>query len=411
MKSATAVQSATSIKALNLRPFALLVRRWLTRMAFGRLALRLPSGETLHAAGPGPGPEAVLILRDWRALRRMVLQGDIGFAEGYLAGEWTTPDLVALMRLATLNSPALDGLAEGGAAHRLLNRLRHWRRGNSRRGSRRNIVSHYDLGNEFFAHWLDPTMLYSSALWRDSTDTLELAQKAKLARIVELLNLGGGERILEIGFGWGALAVHLAQAGATEVTGLTLSPSQLDFARARCAREAPGDAIDLRLQDYRDVQGTYDRVVSIEMIEAVGEAWWPAYFGKIAEVLKPGGTALIQAITIDEPRFDDYRARPDFIQRFIFPGGFLPTRTIIAEQAARAGLRLAKVENFGLSYARTLAEWRTRFEVRWPQISALGFDEKFRRLWTYYLCYCEAGFREDATDVGFYLLEKQGAEQ
>jgi cyclopropane-fatty-acyl-phospholipid synthase len=402
MKSSTLALTRRKEAKLFLHPLALALRPWLRRIAHGALSLRLPSGDVLEARG-GPGPEARVVLHDWRALRRLLLQGAIGFAEGFVAGEWTTPDLVALLRFGALNAPALEGLS-GHAAHRLFNRLRHWRRGNTRRGSRRNIVSHYDLGNDFFALWLDPTLLYSSALFENSAATLEQAQQHRLARIVALLDLRGGESILEIGCGWGALALRLAQAGAGAVTGLTLSPAQLDFAQKRCA----GAPVDLRLQDYRDLAGSFDRVVSIEMIEAVGETYWPTYFDKIAQVLRPGGTALIQAITIDEPRFEAYRAQPEFIQRHIFPGGFLPTKTAIAEQAARAGLKLIGVETFGLSYARTLAEWRARFEARWPEIAALGFDAKFRRLWTYYLCYCEAGFLAGVTDVGFYLLQKPG---
>jgi cyclopropane-fatty-acyl-phospholipid synthase len=403
MKSLTLALTGQEKARLFLQPLALPLRPWLTRIAHGALKLRLPSGALLEARG-GPGPEASLVLHDWRALRRLLLKGGIGFAEGFVAGEWTTPDLVALLRLGASNAPALEGLA-GSPPHRLLNRLRHRLRGNTRRGSRRNIVSHYDLGNAFFSLWLDPTLLYSSAWFEDGAATLERAQADRLERMVALLDLRGGDSILEIGCGWGALALRLAQSGAGAVTGVTLSPAQLAVARKRCA----GRPVDLRLQDYRDVSGTFDRVVSIEMIEAVGDAYWPVYFRKIAEVLRPGGTALIQAITIDERRFDAYRGRPDFIQRHIFPGGFLPTKTAIAEQAARAGLKLIRVQPFGGSYARTLAEWRARFQARWPEIAALGFDEKFRRLWTYYLCYCEAGFHEGVTDVGFYLLQKPGA--
>ncbi|WP_298357302.1 cyclopropane-fatty-acyl-phospholipid synthase family protein [Rhodoblastus sp.] len=402
MKSQTLVLTGQKKANLFVHPLALALRPWLDRIAHGALSLRLPSGDLFEARG-GLGPEASLTLHDWSALRRLLLQGGIGFAQGFVAGEWTTPDLVALLRFGALNAPALAGLS-GNPAHRLFNRARHRLRGNTRRGSRRNIVSHYDLGNDFFSLWLDPTLLYSSAWFEDGAETLEQAQEDRLARMVALLDLRGGERILEIGCGWGALALRLARSGAGAVTGLTLSSAQLAFAQRRCA----GARVDLRLQDYRDVAGTFDRVVSIEMIEAVGEAYWPAYFGKIAQVLRPGGTALIQAITIDERRFRAYRVQPDFIQRHIFPGGFLPTRTAIAEQAARAGLELIRAEPFGGSYARTLAEWRARFEARRSEIAALGFDEKFRRLWTYYLCYCEAGFREGVTDVGFYLLQKPG---
>ncbi len=403
MKSISLPQGDESKPPFFVHPLALALRPLLDRVAHGSLTIRLPSGETLEARG-GPGPDASLVVRDWRALRRMVLQGDIGFAEGFIAGEWTTSDLVPLLRFGALNTPVLDKLY-GNFAHRIFNRLRHRLRGNSRRGSRRNIISHYDLGNGFFAEWLDDSMLYSSALYGPGVDTLEDAQQNRLTRISELMNLRGGEEILEIGCGWGALAHHLAQCGAASVTGLTLSPAQLTSAQTRCA----GAPVDLRLQDYRDVTGQFDRVVSIEMIEAVGEAYLPQYFSKIAEVLRPGGCALIQAITIDEGRFENYRETPDFIQRHIFPGGFLPTKTGIAEYSVAAGLTLEKTETFGLSYARTLADWRVRFEARWPQIEAQGFDEQFRRLWDYYLCYCEAGFTEGATDVGFYLLRKSGA--
>jgi cyclopropane-fatty-acyl-phospholipid synthase len=390
-------------------PWAFVARRLTGQLRMGRLSLRLPSGESIEAIGALPGPEAEMHVRDGRALRRLLFRGDIGFADGYIAGEWTSPDLVALIRLAAANSPHMSAALAGGPLHRLLNRIGHYVRKNSRRGSRRNIMDHYDLGNDFFALWLDGSMLYSSALWDETTAGLAEAQQAKLARIAELLDLRPGDEVLEIGCGWGALAAHLARAGAGKIVGLTLSPSQLAFARDRLSRAGLDSGVELRLQDYRDVTGAYDRVVSIEMIEAVGEAYWPAYFAKIAETLKPGGKALIQGITIDEARFDDYRARPDFIQRHIFPGGFLPTRSIMAEQATRAGLRLAQVEMFGLSYARTLATWRDAFDSRWSEIAAQGFDERFHRLWTYYLCYCEAGFREGATDVGFFLLENPEA--
>ena len=403
MKSMSLPQSEEGKKTFFMHPLALALRPLLDKVAYGSLSLHLPSGQRLEARGE-PGPDASIVVKDWRALRRMILQGDIGFAEGFIAGEWTTPDLVTLLQFGALNTPALDGFY-GKLGHRLFSRLRHRLRGNSRRGSRRNIISHYDLGNEFFAEWLDDTMLYSSALYGPGVETLEDAQQNRLARIADLMELGGGEEVLEIGCGWGALAHHLTTRGAASVTGLTLSPAQLAFAQSRCA----GAPVDLRLQDYRDVTGRFDRVVSIEMIEAVGEAYWPQYFGKIAEVLRPGGSALIQAITIEESRYETYRETPDFIQRHIFPGGFLPTKTAMAEQAARAGLTLVKTECFGQSYAQTLADWRVRFEARWPQIEALGFDEKFRRLWNYYLCYCQAGFAEGATDVGFYLLRKTGA--
>ena len=395
--------AASRAPKFTLDPRLALMRSLLRRIGAGHLHMALPSGAVLHSADY-PGPEASVQIHRLRALRRLLLGGDIGFAESFVDGDWSSPDLVALLRFGAANRGLVDTGLAGSPLARLFNRLAHGWNANSRRGSRRNIMRHYDLGNEFFALWLDPSMLYSSALWLDEAMSLEEAQQAKLDRITQLLGLTGGEDVLEIGCGWGALAQRLAEAGA-HVVGLTLSPAQLAFARARIADSGQAEKVDLRLQDYRDVDGAFDRIVSIEMIEAVGEAFWPAYFGQIARRLKPGGRALIQAIVIDDQRFETYRARPDFIQRHIFPGGFLPCDAAVRAQAQGAGLRVASVERFGLSYAETLREWRRRFEARWPEIEALGFDEKFRRLWTYYLCYCEAGFREGATDVRFYLLE------
>jgi cyclopropane-fatty-acyl-phospholipid synthase len=386
-------------------PYAILMGRLLGAMKVGRLSVRLPNGEWLESSAAN-GPEALLDVRRWRALRRLFLHGDVGFAESYVDGDWTSPDLTAVLRVAAANMAHIESATAGRFAFRLINRIKHWRRGNSRSGSRRNIMSHYDLGNDFFGLWLDPSMFYSSGLYDAATPDLESAQAEKLSRIIELLGVTGGENVLEIGCGWGALAEGLARQGAAGVVGLTLSPSQLGFARERIAAAGLDDRVELRLQDYRDVSGAFDRIVSIEMIEAVGEAFWPSYFATIARSLKSGGRALIQAITIEDDRFDSYRKRPDFIQRHIFPGGFLPCDEALAEQVERAGLRLAAVEHFGLSYAQTLADWRNRFEARWREISTLGFDERFRRLWTYYLCYCEAGFLEKATNVGFYVIEK-----
>jgi len=283
-------------------------------------------------------------------------------------------------------------------------RLRHALNRNTRRGSRRNISAHYDLGNDFYARWLDGSMTYSSALFASPEQTLEDAQIAKLDRIIELLDVRGGESILEIGIGWGGLAERLLQTRNCEVCGVTLSASQLEFAQRRLASEIENGQCDLRLQDYRDVNGQFDRIVSIEMLEAVGEAYWPIYFEKLRGNLKPGGRAVLQVISIDETRFADYRRTPDFIQQRIFPGGMLPTRTLIAEHAAAAGLRLIGEELFGDSYARTLAIWKMRFEQAWPEIEPLGFDDRFRRMWIYYLDYCRVGFEMSAVDVGLYTF-------
>jgi cyclopropane-fatty-acyl-phospholipid synthase len=333
-----------------------------------------------------------------------VTGGDVGFAEAYADGDWSTPDLRALFDLALQNEAALTRTTDGWWVTRALRRLYHRQRANSRRGSRWNIAAHYDLGNDFYAKWLDRGMNYSSALYESDVQTIEQAQAAKLTRVVELLEIEGGERVLEIGCGWGGMADRLVRDHACLLTGVTLSIEQLSYARRRLA-DAEGRA-DLRLQDYRDIEGRFDRIVSIEMMEAVGEEYWALYFDTLRERLRDGGIAVLQIITIAEERFAAYRARPDFIQRHIFPGGMLPTDDIIRSEAARAGLRLVAHECFGQSYARTLQEWRLRFLQSWPQLERMGFDRRFRRLWEYYLIYCEAGFRSGATCVAFYKLQK-----
>lgn len=385
---------------------ARLLDRLLSGLAAGRLRVILPSGESFVRAGRRPGPEATIQIRRWRTLRRILTGGDIGFAEGYVAGDWTSPDPVAVVRLAARNTEELRRALRGSLVFRSVDRLRHLLNANSRRGSRRNIEAHYDLGNAFYRQWLDETMLYSAAVWDETTASLEAAQARKLDRIRDLLALEGGERVLEVGCGWGALAAHLAETGAARVTGITLSPSQLAWARDVVAARGLTDRVDLRLQDYRDVAETFDRVVSIEMFEAVGEAWWPTYFAGLARALKPGGRAVLQVISIADDRFEDYRRDTDFIQKHVFPGGFLPSKTAFARAVEAAGLRLEAAEHFGLSYAETLAEWRRRFHARWGEIAPLGFDDRFRRLWDYYLAYCEAGFREGAIDVGLYTLTR-----
>ncbi|MBS7539502.1 class I SAM-dependent methyltransferase [Ancylobacter lacus] len=381
-----------------------MLQRVLSSIEIGRLTVVTPGGQRLTRRGALAGPEATLELHRWRALRRLISAGDIGFARAYADGDWSSPDLAALLELAAHNVPHVEKALGALLPVRVWNRLRHGVRGNSRRGSRRNIAFHYDLGNEFYRLWLDAGMSYSSALYSRPGQSLEEAQEAKLDRAVELLELKGGESVLEIGCGWGALAAAIARRGAT-VTGLTLSREQLAWAQAMLAAESLTGRVRLRYEDYRDTTGQFDRIVSVEMIEAVGERYWPTYFRTLRDRLKAGGTAVLQVITIAEDRFEGYRRNTDFIQQFIFPGGMLPTRTILAEQARRAGLELADSQCFGESYARTLHEWRRRFLLTWPQASRLGFPDEFRRLWEYYFCYCEGGFRAGAIDVGFYTLK------
>ena len=325
-------------------------------------------------------------------------------AASYRDGDWSSPDLAALLEFGIRNEAGWGHALDASWPSRWLGRLFHIARSNTRRGSRENIAFHYDLGNDFYAQWLDPELIYSSALHVSGNESLEVAQAHKLERIVELLELKKSASVLEIGCGWGALAIALAGTHDASVTGLTLSAEQLAHARQRVGDRQLEAKIDLRLQDYRDVQGSYDRIVSIEMLEAVGERYWPTYFDTLRSRLKPGGLAVVQVITIADAHFEHYRTHTDFIQRFIFPGGMLPSSSALKAQAERAGLTMETVQTFGESYAITLVEWRRRFLRAWPEIEALGFDSAFRRLWEYYLCYCEAGFRAGRVDVGLYRL-------
>ena len=383
-----------------LDPRIAVVRRLLDRITQGRLTVVTPNGERLVGAGAA-GDEAVLHLHNWRPLARVLSGSDIGFARSVIAGDCSSPDLVALLALFDRNMAALGGAGSAFGPARWLLRLGRAARANTRGGSARNIMAHYDLGNAFFAQWLDPSMSYSSAIYAREDERLETAQRRKLDRIVEMLRLEGGERALEIGCGWGALAARLAEAGLSEIDALTISPAQAQYARG-----VVGARAQVRLRDYRDIDATYDRIVSIEMCEAVGEAYLPAYFETLARALRRGGRAVIQAITISQERFANYRSGSDFIQQFVFPGGFLPSEALLREGMARAQLKLVQAETFGLSYAYTLAEWRRRFHAAWPAIAAQGFDARFRRLWDYYLCYCEAGFREATVNVGLYVFER-----
>jgi cyclopropane-fatty-acyl-phospholipid synthase len=402
MRSGAAVMKGWSERAAR---FTLL--RLLRRIDYGALRLRLPDGEEhLFTGRLGADKQASLLIRDARAITRLLRGGDIGFAESYMDGEWETPDLVALIELASRNEQALQDALGGGRAARLLNRLWHWRRNNNRRGSRRNIAFHYDLGNDFYRRWLDQGMTYSSALFEHPQQDLAQAQQAKYQRIAELAELQPGARVLEIGCGWGGFMELAAGQLACRVEGVTLSQQQLAYANARMQAAGLQQQAQASLTDYRDTAGQYDAIVSIEMLEAVGEAHWPRYFQTLYERLKPGSGAVVQVITIADERYAEYRRTTDFIQRHVFPGGMLPSPSILRQQAEQAGLQPDHAQTFGLSYARTLAQWRAAFIAAWPHIAGNGFDQRFRRLWEYYLCYCEAGFNAGMIDVGIYRFRK-----
>jgi cyclopropane-fatty-acyl-phospholipid synthase len=380
-----------------------LIKKALSQLSCGRLDIETPDGQRIVLDTTQAGPHAVLSVHRWRALRRLMLQGDIGFAEAYIEGDWSSPDLASLIELVARNRAALQSTYSGLLPTRLLDRLRHLVRANTKRGSRRNIVAHYDLGNDFYARWLDAGMSYSSALYANPGESLEIAQRRKQDMVLDWLGLNGSERVLEIGCGWGGLAERLLERGC-HVTGVTLSPAQLAFAQARLDQSGMADRSDLRLQDYRDISGQFDRIVSIEMLEAVGEEYWPAYFATLKSRLAPSGVAVLQTISIADETFESYRKDVDFIQRYIFPGGMLPSVQVMRCEIARAGLQLQEVHLFGDSYAQTLVDWNRRFQSAWPSIQLLGFDNRFKRMWEYYLGYCEGGFRAGAVNVGLYRI-------
>ncbi len=373
-----------------------LVFELLEQLRGGMLEIRLPDGSRCLF---GDGEHGVTLqVHDEAMFGQVLARGDIGLAESYLDGHWDSTDLSGFLTLLARNRDVLRKAIYGSWRELLAARVRHWFNRNSRAGSKRNIMAHYDLGNDFYKLWLDPGMSYSSALYRAVDDgDLGSAQDAKYRRILRRLRAQPGQSVLEIGCGWGGFA-ELAVAAGLKLTGLTLSPAQLAWAQRRVP------TADLRLQDYRDTQEQFDHIVSIEMFEAVGERWWPAYFRTVARALKPGGRAVVQSITIRDELFADYRKGTDFIQQYIFPGGMLPSRAAFRAAAARQGLAVHGEYAFGVDYARTLAEWRQAFEANWPQIAALGFDERFRRLWRMYLCYCEAGFLAGNIDVVHFEL-------
>lgn len=369
---------------------------------FGSLDIILPDGRLTRFSGAEPGHQAQLSIRSYAFVRRLAA-GDVGFAEGNIAGDWTCDDLVALLGLLATNQHLIDRFAANPLA-RVIQMTRHWFNRNSRKGSRRNIHAHYDLGNAFYGAWLDGSMTYSAGL--AVGDDLDAAQARKYAAIAAAAKIEAHHHVLEIGCGWGGFAEYAAREIGCRVTALTISREQFDYATARIEKAGLADRVTIRFCDYRDQDGDFDRIVSIEMFEAVGEAYWQGYFDVLKARLKPGGVAALQVITIREDIFPRYRREMDFIRHYIFPGGMLPTPTHLKDLVTRNGLLPRSYRAFGLDYARTCRLWHERFEARWPLVATFGFDEKFRRIWRYYLAYCEAGFASGTTDVCHIAFEK-----
>lgn len=377
------------------------------RIECGTLEIRLPDGRRFTFHGPHHGPAAAVVIHSERLAWRLLRSGDIGIAESYLRGEWETPDLTQLLYLFCVNVDAMQAI-RANPVMRLFQGLRHWLNRNTKRQARRNIHAHYDLGNDFYRAWLDPTMTYSSALFDQGSNDLTAAQVRKYESLAQQIALAPGHHVLEIGCGWGGFAEYAAKTVGARVTGLTISPAQFDYARRRMFEAGLAEKVTIKLQDYRDETGRYDRIASIEMIEAVGEKFWPDYFRQIRDRLTPGGVAGIQAITIQERFFVHYRREIDYIRRYIFPGGMLPSPTVLRGLGEHFGIPLVAEKVFGEDYARTLAAWRERFRAAWPGLVPLGFDERFRRLWEYYLAYCEAGFLSHNIDVRQMIFAKTG---
>ena len=372
----------------------------------GRVDFILPDGRRFRAEGSKPGPVAEVIINNPDVFARLVREGDLGFCDAYLDGWWTTPDLQAFMDFIHAdNDDMYDGFP-GMALVRAWEKARFWFQSNTKRQALKNISYHYDLGNDFYSLWLDDTMTYSSALFNTSQESLENAQIAKYASMVDQMGVKPGDHILEIGCGWGGFAEYAAKERGLKVTGLTISKEQLDYANKRIKNKGLSNKVNLKLQDYRDETGVYDGVASIEMFEAVGEKYWPVYFDKIKQCLKPGKQATLQIITIQDARWDVYRKSVDFIQKYIFPGGMLPSPSVLRQEIHRAGLSVQHSIEFGKSYSQTLRRWFEVFNNKWDDISAMGFDDRFRRMWNFYLTSCAATFESGNCDVTQITLQK-----
>lgn len=378
----------------------------MVNLKIGNLTANLPDGSSYRFEGDIEGPDADVTLHNWNLPRRALIGGSIGVAESYMDGDWDSNSVTSFLELFTRNYELGDEVTSPNFVQAFFQRFRHWMNTNTKRGSKKNISAHYDLGNEFYDLWLDKSMTYSSALYSKGANSLEAAQQAKYRNLVETIGIKGDDKVLEIGSGWGGFAEYVAKNTDAHVTGLTISQEQFDFAQKRIFEAGLNEKVNFKFQDYRDEVGIYDKIASIEMFEAVGEKYWPIYFEKLRDCLKQEGRAGLQIITISDSSFESYRVRPDFIQKYVFPGGMLPSPKILSTLAANSGFCEDLPRIFGHDYARTLAEWRLTFWDKWDQIKLLGFDERFKRMWEFYMHYCEAGFQAENIDVRQVFYQK-----
>jgi cyclopropane-fatty-acyl-phospholipid synthase len=373
----------------------------------GRMEVTLPDGSQRRFIGNRPGPQAVLFIHNDRLARRFLTGGALGFCEAYLDGDWSSPDIYTLFEFFLRNEQSLGDYLRGQWWYRSLSAIGHWLKPNTKQGARKNIAAHYDLGNAFYEQWLDRSMTYSSAIFEAPQEDMETAQRRKYASLAERMGVEPGHHVLEIGCGWGGFAEFAARDLGARVTAITISREQHDYAQARIHKAGLSERVEIRLQDYRDVTERFDRIASIEMFEAVGERYWPTFFGTVRDRLHDGGRAALQIITINDKYFDHYRRKADYIQKYIFPGGMLPSITALQREVDQAGLSWQGVSGFGEHYSRTLQDWNTRFQHAWPKIAQMGFDQRFKRMWEQYLHYCAAGFAVGTIDVVHLQLARR----
>ena len=379
------------------------------RLSIGELDITFPEGDRHHFKGEKHGPVGHLHIHTQAGLMQIIKKGKLGFCEAYMSGDVTSQNIVDLIEMAVLNNQFIEDKFRMSSLSWFSTKLAHLRNRNSKEGSRRNISYHYDLGNDFYELWLDKTMTYSSAVFETENAPLTDAQIEKYRRLAEMAEIKDGDHVLEIGCGWGGFAEFAATEYDIHLTCITISQEQFDFACQRMAKQGLSDRVNIQLIDYRDLKdGSFDKIISIEMFEAVGMDFWPVYFNKLSSLLKPDGKAALQVITIDDSEFDSYLATPDFIQKYIFPGGMLPSMQRLDTPITNAGMKLAKTNDYGLHYAKTLSYWREEFLNKWPIIQEKqGFDKRFKNMWELYLAYCEGGFKSGMIDVKQMLLTRE----